>query len=77
MKTIVDVLVYLSVRGLFAVLGVLPQWVRVALFANLFRLALLVMPKLKLTCLQNLELAFPEMDAADDSITLENTKLPN
>lgn len=62
MKTIVDVLVYLSVRGLFAVLGVLPQWVRVALFANLFRLALLVMPKLKRTCLQNLELAFPERD---------------
>lgn len=64
MRALLDLVTYTLVRSLFFLLGLLPQLLRVAFFALLFRLVFLLMPKLKRISLRNLEIAFPEKDAA-------------
>jgi KDO2-lipid IV(A) lauroyltransferase len=51
---------YMAVRGLFGILGLLPHWMRVGLFASLWRLAFFVLPRLRRTALINLKIAFPD-----------------
>jgi KDO2-lipid IV(A) lauroyltransferase len=63
MKQVVEFVVYVLVRGVVGLLSVLPHGVRVALFAALFRLAFLVIGRLRRTALCNLALAFPESSA--------------
>lgn len=64
MKHIGEIVAYGIVRALVAVLGVLPQSGRVALFGGLFRLCFAALPRLRTTLQRNLQLAFPEKDAA-------------
>jgi len=59
MKTVLDLVAYVSVRTLFGVLALLPQGMRVGLFSRLFRLAFVLIPKLRKTSLANLQIAFP------------------
>jgi KDO2-lipid IV(A) lauroyltransferase len=63
-KQVGEILAYIAVRALVAVLSLLPQDVRVGIFAGLFRLCFLVLPRLRATLQRNLQLAFPEKDAA-------------
>jgi KDO2-lipid IV(A) lauroyltransferase len=60
MKQIPDYLVYVLVRLVFGLLGVLPQDLRVSLCGALFRMAFAVVPRLRTTAMRNLEIAFPE-----------------
>jgi KDO2-lipid IV(A) lauroyltransferase len=55
----IDWLMYVATRGLFGLLGVLPQSWRVAFFAGLWRVAFVVIPRLRNTALRNLSIAFP------------------
>lgn len=59
-----ELLAYISVRALVAALSVLPQSIRVGLFAALFRLVFAVVPRVRNTIEQNLAIAFPDKDAA-------------
>jgi KDO2-lipid IV(A) lauroyltransferase len=60
MKQFVDVLVYWAVRATFWLLGLLPQSARVAIFATVFRVAFVVVPRLRRTIRINLAIAFPD-----------------
>lgn len=62
MKRLLDVTAYVSVRGIFTILSVLPQGARVSLFAALYRAAFLVVPRLRKVSERNLEIAFPGSD---------------
>lgn len=64
MKQVVDLLVYWLVRGTFGLLGVMSQSLRVAVFGSLFRVAFVLMPRLRRTIRINLELAFPGREAS-------------
>jgi KDO2-lipid IV(A) lauroyltransferase len=59
-----DFITYIAVRALFGMLVLLPHWMRVALFGGLWRIAFVVIPRLKRTALRNLQIAFPEHDDA-------------
>lgn len=54
-----DWLTYVSVRGLFAALAVLPHRWRVGLFTALWRFAFRIIPRLRSTAFVNLSIAFP------------------
>lgn len=60
MKPCLDYIGYLSVRGLFSLLGLLPQAARVAIFSSLFRAIFRVVPRVRTTILTNLAIAFPD-----------------
>ena len=62
MKKIGEVVAYILVRALVALLGALPQSVRVGVFAALFRTVFALVPRIRRTIEQNLKLAFPERD---------------
>jgi KDO2-lipid IV(A) lauroyltransferase len=62
MKTCLNYIAYLTVRGLFLLLGLLSQRARVALFGGVFRLVFLLVPRVRATILTNLALAFPDKD---------------
>lgn len=62
MKKCLDYIAYVTVRVLFGLLGVLPQGARVALFAALFRIVFLVIPRVRSTIHTNLAIAFPDRD---------------
>lgn len=64
MKQVGEILAYIAVRVLVALLGLLPQDARVALFAGLFRICFATIPRLRTTLQRNLQLAFPDKDAA-------------
>lgn len=62
MKTCLNYIAYLAVRGLFGLLGLLSQKARVLLFGGVFRLIFLVVPRVHSTILTNLAIAFPDKD---------------
>jgi KDO2-lipid IV(A) lauroyltransferase len=55
---------YIIIRVLFAVLAWLPHSIRVSLFGTLWRLAFVLIPRLRKTALINLSIAFPGRDVA-------------
>jgi KDO2-lipid IV(A) lauroyltransferase len=59
-----DWIAYIAVRSLFGILALLPHSVCVGLFGMLWRVAFVVIPRLKRTALRNLQIAFPERDDA-------------
>lgn len=60
MKLFIDYIIYLLVRLVFGLLGMLSQPARVGLCGSLFRCAFALVPKLRTTAIRNLEIAFPE-----------------
>ncbi len=62
MKTCLNYIAFLLVRGLFWLLGLLSQRARVLLFGGVFRLIFLVVPRVRSTILTNLSIAFPNLD---------------
>jgi KDO2-lipid IV(A) lauroyltransferase len=58
-----DIIAYVFVRLLVAVLGVIPHELRIKLFTFLFRLAFEFVPRMKHTIDRNLSVAFPDKDA--------------
>ena len=61
MKKVLELVAYILARALFALLGVLPQAVRVAFFGGIFRAIFAAVPRIRKTIDTNLEIAFPEM----------------
>jgi KDO2-lipid IV(A) lauroyltransferase len=59
-----DLLTYLFVRAAFAFFGVFPHRLRVLFFAALWRVAFLLIPRLRRTADTNLKIAFPDRDLA-------------
>jgi KDO2-lipid IV(A) lauroyltransferase len=53
---------YYAVRAIFALVGLLPHRLCVALFGSLWRLAFVLIPRLKRTVDVNLRIAFPDQD---------------
>ena len=64
MKAALNYLGYILVRGLFWVLGLLPQSSRIRVFRILFKLLFFLVPSLRRISMINLKLAFPEKDEA-------------
>lgn len=64
MTVLIDICVCLLARGVFFILGVLPQGVRVGLCAGLFRIAFALIPRCRQTVLTNLAIAFPDRSEA-------------
>jgi len=62
MNRIFEVIVYLIVRLLCGTFALLPHRSRVGLFAALFRIAFILIPRIRRTIDYNLALAFPEKD---------------
>jgi KDO2-lipid IV(A) lauroyltransferase len=59
-----ELLTYLSVRAAFAFFGVFPHRWRVVFFASLWRVAFVLVPRLRRTADINLKIAFPDRDSA-------------
>ncbi len=55
---------YIVVRAFFGLFGLLPHRVCVAIFGALWRVAFLVVPRIRRTAAINLSIAFPERDEA-------------
>lgn len=62
-KEFFELVVYLVVRTLVALLAILPQRARVRFFSAIFRVAFAAIPRLRRTIDLNLRLAFPEASA--------------
>lgn len=62
MKQILELITYSLVRLTVGLLSALPQSARVLLFGGIFRLAFVVIPRLRRTIDQNLRIAFPDKD---------------
>lgn len=60
----IDLFVYIVVRGLVALLNMLPLRLRIALVAGIVRFVTIVLPGFNRVSQRNLELAFPGKDAA-------------
>ncbi|MBN8551033.1 MAG: hypothetical protein J0M12_17100 [Deltaproteobacteria bacterium] len=60
----IDLLVYIVVRGFVSLLNLLPLRSRISLMTGLVRTVTAVLPAFKRVSLRNLELAFPEKDSA-------------
>ena len=62
MKWFLELIAYCLVRITVGALSVLSQSARVALFGGIFRLAFVIIPRLRRTIDQNLRIAFPDKD---------------
>jgi KDO2-lipid IV(A) lauroyltransferase len=56
---------YLPLRAIFALMGAVPRGAAVKLGLSVIGLLMRAVPKLRRTAFRNLEIAFPEMDAAE------------